>query len=93
MKVIPSEEIVPHNCILVSDVKLNPCKVEKQPFIPKRRAWRLNEHDVKENFANDFKNVTQRVNVEDLVKDLWKSIKDDLLSAADKSCKCTKSTK
>ena len=70
VKVIPSEEIVPHNCILVSDVKINPCKVEKQPFIPKRRAWKLNEHNVKENFANDFENVTQRVNVEDLVKDL-----------------------
>ena len=46
------------------------CKVEKQPFILKRRVWKLNEHDFKENFANDFENVTLRVNVEDHVEDL-----------------------
>ena len=50
----------------------------------------MNEHDVKENFADEFENVTQRVNVEDHAEDLWKSIKDNLLSAADKSCGWTK---
>ena len=34
--------------------------------------------------------MTQRVNVEDHVEDLWKSLKDDLLSAADRICGWTK---
>ena len=80
-KVIPSEES--QHCIVVSDVKIEPCKVEKQIFIAKRRVFKLNERDIKENFANDFENVTQRVNIEDHVEDLWKSLKVDLLSAAD----------
>ena len=51
----------------------------------------MNERDVKENFVtNDLENVTQRVNVEDHVIDLWKSLKGDLLSAADKICGLTK---
>ena len=51
----------------------------------------MNKRDVKENFVtNDFENVTQRVNVEDRVVDLWKSLKGDLLSAADKMCGLTK---
>ena len=82
MKVIPSEEVGSQYRIVVSNVKIKPCKVEKQPFIPKSRVWKLNERDVKENFANDFENVTQRVNVEDHGEELWKSLKDDLLSAA-----------
>ena len=52
----------------------------------------MNERDVKENFANEFKNVTQRVYVKDHVEDLWKSLKNDLLSAADKSCEWPKGT-
>ena len=51
----------------------------------------MNERDVKENFVtNDLENVTQRVNVEDHVIDLWKSLKGDLLSAADKISGLTK---
>ena len=56
--------------IVVPDVKIKPCNAEKQPFVPKRRAWKLNERDVE--------NVTERVDVEDHVEDLWKSLKDDL---------------
>ena len=84
-KVIPSEEVLPQHRIVISDVKIKSCKVEKQSFIPKRRVWKLNERDVKENFADDFENVTQRVNVEDHVENLWKSLKNDLLSAVDTS--------
>ena len=90
LKVIPSEEVASQHPIVVSDVKIKPCKVEKQPFIPKRRVLKLSEHDVKGNFANDFKSVTQRVNVEDHVEDLQKSLKDELLIAGDKSCGWTK---
>ena len=42
----------------------------------------MNECDVKENFVTS--------NVEDHVEDLWKPIKGDLLSAADKICGLTK---
>ena len=84
-KVIPSEEVLPQHRIVISDVKIKSCKVEKQSFIPQRRVWKLNERDVKENFAVDFENVTQRVNVEDHVENLWKSLKNDLLSAVDTS--------
>ena len=59
VKVIPGEKVLSQHCIVVSDVKIKPCKVEKQPFISKRRVWKLNERDVKENCANDFENVTQ----------------------------------
>ena len=90
VKVIPSGEVASQHRIVVSDVKIKPCEVEKQPFIPKRRVCKFNERDVKENFANDFENVTQRVIVEDHVEGLWKSLKDDLLSVADKSCGWTK---
>ena len=54
VKVIFSEEVVSQHCIVVSDVKIKPCKEEKQPFILKRNVWKLNEHNVKEKFANDF---------------------------------------
>ena len=77
----PSEEVVSQHRIVVSHVKIKPCKVQKQPFFPKRRAWKLNERGVKENLANYFENVTQRVNVEDHMENLWKLLKDGLLSA------------
>ena len=90
MIVISNEEVVSQHCIVVSDVKIKPCKEEKQPFIPKRKIWKLNKCDVKVKTANDFRNVTQRVNVEDHVEDLWKILKDNLLNAADNSCGWTK---
>ena len=34
--------------------------------------------------------MTQRVNVEDYVEDLWKLLKDNLLIASDNSCGWTK---
>ena len=68
--VIPSEEVVSQHRTAVSDVKIKPCKVEKHPFIPKREVCELNERDIEENFATNFENVTQRVNVEDHVEDL-----------------------
>ena len=46
VKVIPSEEVVSQHHIVISNVKIKPCKVEKQPFIPKRRVSKLNELDV-----------------------------------------------
>ena len=42
VKVISIEEVVSQHCIVVSDVKIKPCKEEKQPFIPKRKVWKLN---------------------------------------------------
>ena len=86
MKVISSEKVVSQHRIVVSDVKIKPGKEEKQPFIPKRKVWKSNERDVKEKFANDFRNMTQRVNVEDHMEDLWKLLKNNLLSATDNSC-------
>ena len=62
-----SKEVVSQHRIAVSNVKMKPCRVENQSFIPKRRVWKLNEHDVKENVANDFENVKQRV------KAMWKT--------------------
>ena len=50
----------------------------------------MNGRDVKEKFANDFRNMTQRVNVEDHVEDLWKPLKDNLLSATNNSRGWTK---
>ena len=50
----------------------------------------MNGRDVKEKFANDFRNMTQRVNVEDHMEDLWKLLKDNLLNATDNSCDWTK---
>ena len=68
MKVISSEKVVSQHRIVVSDVKIKPGKEEKQPFIPKRKVWKSNERDVKEKFANDFRNMTQRV-----LKIIWKT--------------------
>ena len=90
MKVISSEKVVSQHRIVVSDVKIKLGKEEKQPFIPKRKVWKLNERDIKEKFANDFRNMTQRVNVEDHMEDLWKLLKDNLLNATDNSCDWTK---
>ena len=50
----------------------------------------MNKHNVKEKFTNDFQNMTQRLNVEDHMEDLWKLLKDNLLSATDNSCGWTK---
>ena len=36
VKAMHSEEVVSQHYIVVSDVKINPCKVEKQLFILKR---------------------------------------------------------
>lgn len=60
------------------------CKVEKHPFIPKRKVWELNERDIEEHFATNFENVTQRVNVEDHVEDL-KSFNNDFLVTKQKT--------
>ena len=90
VKVISIAEVVSQHCIVVSDVKIKPCQEEKQPFIPKRKVWKLNKHNVKEKFTNDFQNMTQRLNVEDHLEDLWKLLKDNLLSATDNSCGWTK---
>ena len=46
VKVISREEVASQHRIVVSDVKIEPCKEEKQPFIPKRTVWKLNERDV-----------------------------------------------
>ena len=43
VKVIPSEEVISQHYIVFSNVKIKPCKIEKQHFIPKRRVWKLNE--------------------------------------------------
>ena len=46
VKVIPSEEVVSQHHTEISNVKIKLCKVEKQPFIPKRRVSKLHELDV-----------------------------------------------
>ena len=40
----------------------------------------MNERDIKENFANDFKNVTKRVNLEDYVEDSRSSDLSDIIT-------------
>ena len=40
----------------------------------------MNERDIKENFANDFENVTKRVNLEDYVEDLRSSDLSDIIT-------------
>ena len=39
----------------------------------------MNERDMKENFANDFENVTKRVNLEDYVEDSRSSDLSDII--------------
>ena len=67
VKVTSSEEVVSQHCIVASDVKIKPCKEEKQPFIPKRKVWKLNESNVKEKFVNDFRNMTH------MIFEIWKT--------------------
>ena len=43
-------------------------------------SWKLNERDIKENFANDFENVTKRVNLEDYVEDSRSSDLSDIIT-------------
>lgn len=52
MKVIPSEEVVSQHYIIVSDVEIKHFKLET--LFQKERFWKLNERDVKENFANRY---------------------------------------
>ena len=40
----------------------------------------MNERDIKENFANDFENVTKRVNLEDYVEDSRSSDLSDIIT-------------
>ena len=69
-----------------SDVKIKPYKVEKQSFIPKRRFENCKNHMLNRILLMISK-ILYRVIVEDHVEDLWKSLEDDLLSAADKRCR------
>ena len=57
--IISREEVLSQHRIVVLDVKIKFCKEEKQLFIPKRKVWKLNKRDVKEKFANEFRNMTQ----------------------------------
>lgn len=40
----------------------------------------MNERDIKENFANDFENVSKRVNLEDYVEDSRSSDLSDIIT-------------
>ena len=90
VKVIPGEEVASQHHIVVCDMKMKSCKEVRQPFIPKRKVWKLKERVTEENFVAEIENVTQRVNVEGNVEDLWKSMKEDLLTATDITCGWTK---
>ena len=84
-KVIPGEEVASQHHIVVCALMLKFNKEVRRPFVPKRKVWKLKERDTQENFAAEF-NATQGLLAGENVENLWKSIKEDLVKAADRTC-------
>ena len=83
MKVIPGEEVVIQNRLLVSDMKCKFVKQTKKTFTPKLGTWKLRGHNVITHLLASDTN-------EKSVDDQWMHLKTNLLKATEETCGISK---
>ena len=85
VKVIPGEECAAQHRLLVGDLKVMFSKPTKQPFVPRRRVWKLKEPASKDAFVAALdKNLGDEVGR--TVDDIWGNLKSGLLNATEEVC-------
>ena len=58
--------------------------------MPKRKVWRLNEGTNRIEFENEFQRLVQVSGQKTGVENIWKLIKEDMLTSSDRVCGWTK---
>ena len=83
VKVIPGEEIVSQNCLLLMDMVFKKKVRKKVKLRQKLKLWRLRESEVKEEFAEGVNNKCDG-------NEDWCGLKRKLLDVVSEVCGCTK---
>ena len=94
-KVIPGEEVVSQNRMLVDDLKWKFTKQNKKAFTPTLRIWKLNDQDVVRKFQDELNNLLESdANlILESVEDKWEHLKTILLKVTELSCGLSKNGK
>ena len=83
VKVIPGEEIVSQDCLLLMDMVFRKKVKRKVKFRKKLKLWRLRESELKEEFAGGVNNKCDG-------NEDWYDLKSNLLDVASEVCGYTK---
>ena len=90
MKVIPGEEVVIQNRLLVSDMKWKLVKQTKKTFTPKLGTWKLRGHNVINLSKDRLTHLLASDANEKSVDDQWMHLKTNLLKATEETCGISK---
>ena len=85
VKVIPNEECVIQHKLLTCDARIAKSKDRCRKFVPKRRAWKSQQADLRDKFCETFIRETNDTSGNQ-VEDIWSRLKQGLLSATEKTC-------
>ncbi len=90
IKVICGEECAPQHRLLVGDLRLSFSKPQPQPFVPKRRVWRLKDPLCSDQFRSVVDGKLGANVCNDSPDAIWEQLKSTLLQATEDVCGWTK---
>jgi len=90
VKILPNEICVPKHKLLVMDMKIKDVKKVSRQFGPKLKIWRLQNEQIKDEFAGVVNEALKNKKVETEVNGCWQSMRDSMIHAAEKVCGWTK---
>ena len=95
IKVIPGEECITQQHLLICDLKLKISKNTEKKFVPRLRTWKLKDPSIKEAYVESLNNllVNYRIDNPDNIDDIWKYFTESVVSATEKGCDWSKKGK
>ena len=84
VKVIPNEECVTQHKLLVCDARIVKSEDWCKKFVSKRRVWKLQQADLCDKFVKLVGEMSDTSSEQ--VGNIWSRLKQDLLSATEKTC-------
>ena len=90
MKVIPGEEVVIQNWLLVSNMNWKFVKQTKKTFSPKLGTWKLRDHNVINLFKGRLTHLLASDTNEKSIDDQWMHLKTNLFKATEETCGISK---
>ena len=86
VKTIGGEECTLQHRLLVCDGRLSWSRRKRKPYIPRRRAWKLRDRNVKEHFLRELLEMNLgNPMVGENVESCWNCLKEGLLRATEKT--------
>jgi len=76
VKILPNEICVPKHKLLVMDMKVKDVKKVCRQFEPKLKIWRLQNKQIKDEFAGVVNEALKDKKVETEVNSCWQSMRD-----------------